>query len=58
MLERIIQAIILALLDWLEKRYTQNGDTMENAKKPLPPDAIAFRERLNKWMQNKGGSSQ
>jgi len=60
MLERIIQAIILTLLDWLEKRYNQNADanTMDNAKKPLPPDAVAFRERLNKWMQDKGSSSQ
>jgi hypothetical protein len=58
MLERIVQAIVLALLDWLEKRYKQNADTMENAKKPLPPDAIAFRERIKQWMQDKGGSSQ
>jgi hypothetical protein len=57
MLERIIQAIILALLDWLEKRYNQNANTMENAKKPLPPDAIAFRERVRQWMQDKGSSS-
>ena len=58
MLEKIVQAIILALLDWLEKRYSQNANTMENAKKPLPPDALAFRERLNKWMQDKSRNSQ
>lgn len=53
LIEQIAYAIVKALLDWLEKRQ----NTMQNAGKPLPADAVAFRERLNKFLQNTSSNS-
>lgn len=51
--EKIAYAIVMAVLDWLEKRQS---NTMVNGGKPLPPDAVAFRERLRKFLQDKSGN--
>jgi hypothetical protein len=52
--QKIAYAIVMAILDWINKKE----NTMQNAGKPLPADAIAFRQRLRQFLQNTSGSSE